>query len=57
MTKSGQIGGNFSLSSCLRLSQRLLLTQATSGERSPPLGKRKIVEELKTLPSFVSLFQ
>ena len=37
----------------LRESQRSLAIQATSGERLPPLGRVKTVEELNTFPSLV----
>jgi hypothetical protein len=47
------MGGNLSCSSSVKASHLSNFTQATSGERSPPLGKRKMVEELKTFPSLV----
>lgn len=53
ITKLGQMGGNLSCSSSVKASHLSNFTQATSGERSPPLGKRKMVEELKTFPSLV----
>lgn len=57
MTKLGQIAGNLSCDSSVKASHRSNLTQATSGERSPPYGKRKMVEELKTFPNLVWRFQ
>jgi hypothetical protein len=53
MTKSGASGGNFSRSSTVSASHRSNFTQATSGERFAPLGSRKIVEELNTIPNWV----
>jgi hypothetical protein len=56
MTKSGQIGGNFSCCGNVNFCQFSSLIKATSGDRLAPFGKQKIVDELKTIPSFLSLF-
>ena len=53
MIKSGVSGGNFSRSSCFNASQRSSFIQATSGERFAPLGSRKMVDELNTIPNLV----
>ncbi len=51
MIKSGQIGGNFSCCSRVKASHLAKDIQAASGERSPPLGSLKQVEESKTIPN------
>lgn len=55
--KSGQRGGNLRCCSGVRASQRDFPTQETSGDRSPPLGSLKQVEESNTMPRLVCSFQ
>src|SRR6266571_6562879 len=50
ITKSGHSGGNDSRSWSVSAFQRESLTQATSGERSAPLGRMNPVDESNPLP-------
>ena len=57
MTKSGQIGGNFSFSSSVKASHLSNFIQAALGERIAPFAKIKPTSEPKTTPCDLSSFQ
>ena len=56
MAKSGHSGKNPRRSSCVRASHLSSSIQATSGDRSPPPGSSKPVEESKVFPALLVRF-